>query len=94
MIVSEKDVSVALAYLNEDPPSISLAHKDLLDAETKTKTLEGELYLQAEGTIDEKWAQVWTFSRGRIVRWETFPDRASALAAAGLSEQDAQTDSS
>lgn len=41
--------------------------------------------------FDEKWAQVWTFSRGRIVRWETFPDRASALAAAGLSEQEAQT---
>ncbi len=44
--------------------------------------------------FDEKWAQVWTFSRGRIVRWETFPDRAGALTAAGLSEQDAQTDSS
>jgi ketosteroid isomerase-like protein len=34
--------------------------------------------------VDERWAQVWTFSRGRIVRWEMFPDRAAALQAVGL----------
>src|SRR6476620_6557817 len=28
--------------------------------------------------FDERYAQVWTFSRGRIVRWETFPDLAAA----------------
>jgi ketosteroid isomerase-like protein len=38
-------------------------------------------------------AQVWSFSRSRIIRWEEFPDRAAALEAAGLSEQDAHTDS-
>lgn len=36
--------------------------------------------------FDERWAQVWTFSRGRIIRWELFPDRAAALEAAALSE--------
>lgn len=68
MIIKENDVSVALAYLNEDPPSISLAHKDLLDAETQTKTIEGELYLQAEGTVDEKWAQVRTHPRWLLTK--------------------------
>jgi ketosteroid isomerase-like protein len=43
--------------------------------------------------FEEKWVQVWHFSRGRIVRWEHFPDRASALEAVGLSEQDAHADS-
>jgi ketosteroid isomerase-like protein len=36
--------------------------------------------------FEQKWAQVWTFSRGRIVRWENHPDLASALEAVGLSE--------
>jgi len=36
--------------------------------------------------IDRHWAQIWTFHRGRIIRWEHFQDRADALEAAGLSE--------
>jgi ketosteroid isomerase-like protein len=36
--------------------------------------------------FDQRWAQVWTFSRGRIIRWELFPDTARALEAVGLSE--------
>jgi len=36
--------------------------------------------------FDQRWAQVWTFRRGRIIRWELFPDKAAALEAAGLSE--------
>ena len=36
--------------------------------------------------IDRHWAQIWTFHRGRIIRWETFTDKAEALKAAGLSE--------
>ena len=36
--------------------------------------------------FDRRWAQVWTFSRGQIIRWELFPDKADALEAAGLSE--------
>ena len=43
--------------------------------------------------FDQRWAQVWTFSRGRIIRWELFPDTARALEAVGLSEQDAHADS-
>ena len=34
--------------------------------------------------FDDRWAQVWTFSRGLIIRWELFPDRAAALEAAGV----------
>jgi ketosteroid isomerase-like protein len=36
--------------------------------------------------FDRRWAQVWTFSRGRIIRWEHFSDKAEALEAAGLRE--------
>jgi ketosteroid isomerase-like protein len=36
--------------------------------------------------FDKRWAQVWTFSRGQIIRWELFQDKADALEAAGLSE--------
>ena len=36
--------------------------------------------------VERRWAQVWTFRRGRIVRWELFEDKASALEAAGLAE--------
>jgi ketosteroid isomerase-like protein len=36
--------------------------------------------------VERRWAQVWTFARGRIIRWELFPDKAAALEAAGLSE--------
>lgn len=32
------------------------------------------------------WAQVWTFHRGRIIRWEVFPDKEAALEAVGLKE--------
>jgi ketosteroid isomerase-like protein len=36
--------------------------------------------------FEQRFAQVWTFCRGRIIRWELFPDKAAALEAAGLSE--------
>jgi ketosteroid isomerase-like protein len=36
--------------------------------------------------IDRRWAQIWTFHRGRIIRWEVFKDRAEALEAVGLRE--------
>lgn len=35
--------------------------------------------------FDRRFAQIWTFSRGQVIRWEVFPDAATALAAAGLS---------
>jgi ketosteroid isomerase-like protein len=36
--------------------------------------------------FEQGFAQVWTFGRGRIIRWELFPKKAAALAAAGLRE--------
>jgi ketosteroid isomerase-like protein len=33
-----------------------------------------------------RFAQVWRFHRGKVTRWELFPDKAEALEAAGLSE--------
>ena len=39
--------------------------------------------------FDLRFAQLFTLSRGRIIRWELFPDMARALEAVGLSEQDA-----
>jgi len=36
--------------------------------------------------FDRRWAQVWTFSRGRIIRWEHYTDKAEALEAVGLRE--------
>jgi ketosteroid isomerase-like protein len=36
--------------------------------------------------FEQRFAQVMTIGRGRIIRWELFPDKAHALAAAGLSE--------
>ena len=41
--------------------------------------------------FDRRFAQVWTFSRGRVVRWEVFPDAARALEAVGLPDQDAHS---
>ena len=36
--------------------------------------------------VERRWAQVWTFRRGRIIRWELFGDKGAALQAAGLAE--------
>jgi len=36
--------------------------------------------------FDTRWAQVWTFSRGRIIRWKHYTDKAEALEAVGLRE--------
>ena len=36
--------------------------------------------------IQQELAQVWTLHRGKIIRWESFPDKAAALEAAGLGD--------
>jgi len=36
--------------------------------------------------FDKRWAQVWTVHRGRVIRWELFPDKEAALEAVGLRE--------
>jgi ketosteroid isomerase-like protein len=33
--------------------------------------------------IDRRWAQTWTFQRGRVIRWEVFRDKEEAMAAVG-----------
>jgi ketosteroid isomerase-like protein len=43
--------------------------------------------------FEQRFAQVWTFSRGRIIRWELFPDAARAFEAVGLSEPEAHAGS-
>jgi ketosteroid isomerase-like protein len=43
--------------------------------------------------FDQRFAQVMTLSRGRIVRWEVFHDVARALEAVGLSGDDAHANS-
>src|SRR5215211_1192760 len=34
--------------------------------------------------VEHDFAQVWTVHRGKVIRWELFPDKATALQAAGL----------
>ena len=36
--------------------------------------------------LDRRWAQIWTFHRGRVIRWELFPDKSEALEAVGPRE--------
>ena len=35
---------------------------------------------------ERRFAQVWTFHRGKVIRWELFPDETAAREAAGLRE--------
>jgi ketosteroid isomerase-like protein len=41
-------------------------------------------FLRSSIEVDRRTTQVWTFRDGRVVRMETFMDRALALEAAGL----------
>jgi ketosteroid isomerase-like protein len=43
--------------------------------------------------VEMEFAYVWTFREGKVVRVEEYFDHAEALAAVGLSEQDAHADS-
>jgi len=48
------------------------------------------------GSSAEIWSQffhVWSFREGKVVRWSSYIDRAAALEAVGLPEQDARADS-
>jgi ketosteroid isomerase-like protein len=36
--------------------------------------------------FEQRHPQLWTFRGGRIIRWESFPNRAVAIEAAGLAE--------
>jgi hypothetical protein len=54
MIVSEKNVSDALAYLAQDPHPIALARKDVTDAENASKETFAQAFLSAGGSVAAK----------------------------------------
>lgn len=54
MIVTEKNISDALAYLADDPHPVALARKDVTDAENQAKEIYAEAFLKAEGTVKER----------------------------------------
>jgi hypothetical protein len=54
MIVSEKNVSDALAYLAQDPHPIALARKWVTDAENSAKATFARVFLEASGSVDAR----------------------------------------
>jgi len=54
MIVSEKNISDALAYLAIDPHPLALARKYVVDAENVAKGVYALLFLESTGTVKER----------------------------------------
>ena len=54
MIVTERNVSDALAYLAIDPHPIALARKDVTDSENARKEAFAKAFLNATGNIEER----------------------------------------
>lgn len=54
MIVSEKNISDALAYLAIDPHPLALARKYVVDAEIFCKGLYAQAFLNAEGSVEAR----------------------------------------
>ena len=54
MIVSERNVSDALAYLATDPHPLALARKDVTDAENAREAEFAGLFVVAEGTVRDR----------------------------------------
>ena len=54
MIVSDKTVSDALAYLAVDPHPAALARKDVTDAENECKAIFARAFLAADGSVAAK----------------------------------------
>lgn len=57
MIVSEKNISDALAYLAIDPHPYALARKYVVDAETKCKRIFSEAFVSATGSVEARKAE-------------------------------------
>ena len=57
MIVKDKNISDALAYLCVDPHPIALARKDVTDSENARKECYAKAFLAATGNIEERKAQ-------------------------------------
>jgi DNA-dependent RNA polymerase auxiliary subunit epsilon len=54
MIVSEKNVSTALAYLADDPHPLARARYELTNAENKSRETFARLYLAAGGSVEAR----------------------------------------
>jgi hypothetical protein len=54
MIVSDKNISDALAYLAIDPHPYALARKDVVDAENECKRTFAQAFLDADGSVDAR----------------------------------------
>lgn len=54
MIVSERNVSDALAYLSDDPHPIAKARKELTDAENEEKRIYAQVYAEQVGSVRDK----------------------------------------
>lgn len=57
MIVSEKNISDALAYLAIDPHPLALARKYVVDAENASKAMFAKLFLESEGSVAAREAE-------------------------------------
>lgn len=60
MIVTEKNVSDALAYLADDPHPLALARKDVTDGENKSKRLYARAFMDAQGSVEARKASAET----------------------------------
>lgn len=54
MIVTEKNVSTALAYLADDPHPLALARYELTNAENKSRETCARCYLASEGSVEAR----------------------------------------
>jgi hypothetical protein len=57
MIVSEKNISDALAYLAIDPHPLALARKYVVDAENQSKAVFAKLFLGSDGSVAAREAE-------------------------------------
>jgi hypothetical protein len=57
MIVSEKNISDALAYLAIDPHPVALARYELVKAENERKQAYARAFTEAEGSVEARRAQ-------------------------------------
>ena len=66
----------------------SLEAEEIIDAGSSVVVAVRER-MRGKGSgvqLDRRWAQTWTFQRGRVIRWELFRETTEALEAVGLRE--------
>jgi ketosteroid isomerase-like protein len=83
-----------LADMDEVWKSLRPEPREFLDMGDRVVVV-GRMVAKGKGSgveVEREFAGVWTVRNGRIVRWDLFSDRAEALEAAGVPEQDAYAD--